>query len=203
PAVLAIALLATLSMTLGNVMALREDDVVRLLAWSTVAQAGWVVMPLVSISALGVGASATYLLTYVIASLVAFGVVAVTLRERSDGRSLRAYDGLWHRSPWRAGALVLALTSLARLAPGIIRLVGTVVALRPVIAEGWVWLAVIAAVNAVLGVAVYLRWLRGVITAPDAAGPVAPPAKRTGQRRAAVVALAVAAGLLVVVSVQP
>ena len=55
PALLAIAVLAALSMTLGNLMALRQDDVVRLLAWSTVAQAGWVVMPLVSISALGVG----------------------------------------------------------------------------------------------------------------------------------------------------
>jgi NADH-quinone oxidoreductase subunit N len=210
PALLAIAVLAALSMTLGNLMALRQDDVVRLLAWSTVAQAGWVVMPLVSISALGTGASATYLLTYVIATLVAFGVVAVTLRERRDGRSLTAYDGLWHRSPWRAGALVLALTSLAGLPPGIIGLVGKVVALRPVIAEGWVWLAVIAAVNAVLGVAVYLRWLRGVITAPDpttAAEHEAPgspaPAVSTEKRRVAVAGLVVAAAVLVVVSVQP
>ena len=217
PALLAIAVLAALSMTLGNLMALRQDDVVRLLAWSTVAQAGWVVMPLVSISALGTGASATYLLTYVIATLVAFGVVAVTLRERSDGRSLTAYDGLWHRNPWRAGALVLALTSLAGLPPGIIGLVGKVVALRPVIAEGWVWLAVIAAVNAVLGVAVYLRWLRGVITAPDpssaavaagedgAQGDSSAPtaAVSTEKRRVAVAGLVVAAAVLVVVSVQP
>jgi NADH-quinone oxidoreductase subunit N len=210
PALLAIAVLAALSMTVGNLMALRQDDVVRLLAWSTVAQAGWVVMPLVSISALGVGASATYLLTYVIATLVAFGVVAVTLRERPDGRSLTAYDGLWHRSPWRAGALVLALTSLAGLPPGIIGLVGKVVALRPVIAEGWVWLAVIAAVNAVLGVAVYLRWLRGVITAPDPAtavdheAPGSPaPSRSTEKRRVAVAGLVVSAAVLVVVSVQP
>ena len=166
PAVITIGVLAALSMTLGNLMALRQDDVVRLLAWSTVAQAGWVVLPLVSVSALGIGASATYLLAYVIGTLVAFAVVAVTVREQPDGRDLTAYDGLWHRKPWRAGALVLALTSLAGLPPGIIGLVGKVVALRPVIAEGWVWLAVIAAVNAVIGVAVYLRWLRGVITAP-------------------------------------
>ena len=95
PALLSIAVLATLSMTLGNVMALRQDDVVRLLAWSTVAQAGWVVLPLVSISALGVGASATYVLTYVVATLVAFAVVAVTLRDRpGDGRTIAAYEGL-------------------------------------------------------------------------------------------------------------
>jgi NADH-quinone oxidoreductase subunit N len=207
PAVLAIALLATLSMTLGNVMALRQDDVVRLLAWSTVAQAGWVVLPLVSISALGVGASATYLLTYVVATLVAFAVVAVTLRDRPGrGRSIGDYDGLWQRSPWRAGALVLALTSLAGLPPGVIGLVGKITALRPVVAEGWVWLAVVAAVNAVIGVAVYLRWVRAVITAP--AGATEP--SRGGRslaaprRRPAVVAgLVLASAVLVVVSVQP
>jgi NADH-quinone oxidoreductase subunit N len=207
PAVLAIALLATLSMTLGNVMALRQDDVVRLLAWSTVAQAGWVVLPLVSISALGVGASATYLLTYVVATLVAFAVVAVTLRDRPGrGRSIGDYDGLWQRSPWRAGALVLALTSLAGLPPGVIGLVGKITALRPVVAEGWVWLAVVAAVNAVIGVAVYLRWVRAVITAPAGATGTSRGGRSLAapRRRPAVVAgLVLASAVLVVVSVQP
>ena len=209
PALLSIALLAALSMTLGNVMALRQDDVVRLLAWSTVAQAGWVVLPLVSISSLGVTASATYLLTYAVATLVAFAVVAVTIRERSgDGRKLAGYEGLWRRSPWRAGALLLALTSLAGLPPGIIGLVGKVVALRPVVAEGWLWLAAIAAANAVLGVAVYLRWIRPVVSTPEGeAGPAAGPRParpaRRGGRRVAVAGLAFAAAVLVVVSVQP
>ena len=207
PAVLAIALLATLSMTLGNVMALRQDDVVRLLAWSTVAQAGWVVLPLVSISALGVGASATYLLTNVVATLVAFAVVAVTLRDRPGrGRSIGDYDGLWQRSPWRAGALVLALTSLAGLPPGVIGLVGKITALRPVVAEGWVWLAVVAAVNAVIGVAVYLRWVRAVITAPaGATGPSRGDRSLAAPRRrpAVVAGLVLASTVLVVVSVQP
>jgi len=208
PALLAIAILAALSMTLGNVMALRQADVVRLLAWSTVAQAGWVVLPLVSISALGVTASATYLLTYVVATLVAFAVVAVTLRdEPGRGRQLTAYDGLWRRNPWRAGALALALTSLAGLPPGVIGLVGKITALRPVVAQGWVWLAVIAAVNAVIGVAVYLRWLRGVITVPEGrAAPRQPAAEAlaAARRRPALVAgLVLASAVLVVVSVQP
>lgn len=212
PAVLSIAILAAASMTLGNVMALRQDDVVRLLAWSTVAQAGWVVMPLVSISALGVGASATYLLTYVVATLVAFAVVAVTLRDQpGDGRRLTAYEGLWQRSPWRAGALALALTSLAGLPPGVIGLVGKITALRPVMAQGWVWLAVIAAANAVIGVAVYLRWFRAVITAPTGAAPATgvptrdPAAALAAARRrpGLVLGLVLASAVLVVVSVQP
>jgi NADH-quinone oxidoreductase subunit N len=216
PAVLSIAVLSALSMTLGNVMALRQDDVVRLLAWSTVAQAGWVVLPLVSISALGVGASATYLLTYVVATLVAFAVVAIMVRDRpGHGRSIGDYEGLWQRRPWRAGALALALTSLAGLPPGVIGLVGKITALRPVVAEGWVWLAGIAAVNAVIGVAVYLRWLRAVITAPAEAAATAPAdAAATARahvsggalarRRPVMVAgLVLASAVLVVVSVQP
>ena len=76
PVLSAVAGLAVLSMTLGNVMALRQDNVVRLLAWSTVAQAGWVVLPLAAVSTAAVRASAGYLLAYLVATLLAFAVVA-------------------------------------------------------------------------------------------------------------------------------
>jgi NADH-quinone oxidoreductase subunit N len=178
-ALVVIAVVAVASMTLGNIMALRQDNVVLLLAWSTVAQAGWVVLPLVSLSTGGDRASATYLLTYIVATLVAFAVVGITVRELpAEGRTLAAYTGLWQRSPWRAGALALALTSLAGLPPGVIGLVGKVVALRPVVSEGWVWLALLAAANAVLGVAVYTRWLRPVITSGSVEGAAAPQLPR-------------------------
>jgi NADH-quinone oxidoreductase subunit N len=104
---------------------------------------------------------------------------------------------------------VLALTSLAGLPPGIFGLVGKIAALRPVVAEGWVWLAAVAAANAVLGVAVYLRWIRPVMTEPGApgvavetAGGQAAPAR--GTRRAVMVfGLALSAAVLVAVCVQP
>ena len=76
PALTTIAIVAAASMTLGNIMALRQDSVVRLLAWSTVAQAGWVVMPLAAVSSAAVFASGAYLLAYVLATLLAFAVVA-------------------------------------------------------------------------------------------------------------------------------
>ena len=78
-ALIAVAVLAIASMTLGNLMALRQNDVVRLLAWSTVAQAGWVVVPLLSVSSFGARAAAGYLLTYVVATLVAFTAVMMTV----------------------------------------------------------------------------------------------------------------------------
>ena len=224
-ALVAVAVLAVASMTLGNLMALRQDDVVRLLAWSTVAQAGWVVVPLLSVSAFGSRASAGYLLTYLVATLVAFCAVMITVAtgDRGHGRRLDAYRGLVRTRPWVAAALLLALTSLAGLPPGILGLVGKIVALRPVLAEGWWVVAVLAAVNAVLGVAVYLRWVRVVLQEAPASDPSEPadpadpadPAAQQGSRdRVALrhqarihpshaVALGVGTLVLVLGSVQP
>ena len=203
PVLTAIAMVAAVSMTLGNVMALRQDGVVRLLAWSTVAQAGWVVLPLATVSSAAVFASGAYLLAYVLATLLAFAVVAALVQTRGAARArdLTAYRGLLRDHPALACALGLALLSLAGLPPGILGLVAKVAALRPVVASDLWLLAVIAAVNAVLGVAVYLRWLRAILASPDADAPVAAHAARA--HPATLAAVGVAAAALVVTTVDP
>jgi len=166
PVLTSIAMVAAVSMTLGNIMALRQNGVVRLLAWSTVAQAGWVVLPLAAVSSAAVNASGAYLLAYVIATLLVFAVVAalVQIWGATRARDLTQYRGLMGDHPVLAGALGLALLSLAGLPPGILGLVAKVAALRPVVASELWLLAIVAAVNAVLGVAVYLRWLLVVLS---------------------------------------
>lgn len=207
PALTTIAVVAAASMTLGNIMALRQDSVVRLLAWSTVAQAGWVVMPLAAASSAAVFASGAYLLAYVLATLLAFAVVAALVQTRGAARArdLSGYHGLVHDHPVLAAALGLALLSLAGLPPGVLGLVAKVTALRPVVASDLWLLAVIAAVNAVLGVAVYLRWLRVVMATAepetDKTAPVAAPA--ASAHPATLVAVGLAAVALVVTSVNP
>jgi len=215
PPLAAMAIVAAVSMTLGNIMALRQDGVVRLLAWSTVAQAGWVVLPLAAVSAAAAHASGAYLLAYVLATLLAFAVVAalVQVRGAARARDLTEYRGLLSAHPVLASALGLALLSLAGLPPGVLGLVAKVAALRPVVtSELWV-LAVVAAANAVLGVAVYLRWLLKVISSPDApeqaslpvvpdgAAPVAVPATRA--HPATLVAVGLTAVALVLTSLSP
>ncbi|HVD64390.1 MAG TPA: proton-conducting transporter membrane subunit [Lapillicoccus sp.] len=215
-ALVAVAVLAIASMTLGNLLALRQDDVVRLLAWSTVAQAGWVVVPLLSVSSFGSRAAAAYLLTYVVATLVAFTAVVMTVTAigARRGRDLDAYRSLVRTNPWVGGALLLALTSLAGLPPGILGLIGKVVALRPVLAEGWWVVAVLAAANAVLGVAVYLRWVRILLQPADQATSAAgspggtaraatPTLTRVRAHPSHLVALGVGSAVLVLGSVQP
>jgi NADH-quinone oxidoreductase subunit N len=171
PPLAAIAIVAAVSMTLGNIMALRQNGVVRLLAWSTVAQAGWVILPLAAVSSAAVHASGAYLLAYVLATLLAFAVVAalVQIRGAARAREITEYRGLLGDHPVLASALALALLSLAGLPPGILGLVAKVAALRPVVTSELWFLAVVAAFNAVLGVAVYLRWLLPVITSREGA----------------------------------
>ncbi|AKU17875.1 NADH-quinone oxidoreductase subunit N [Luteipulveratus mongoliensis] len=165
PALTAIGIVAAISMTLGNVMALRENSTLRLLAWSTVAQAGWVILPLATVASDAVRAAAGYLVVYGLATLVAFAVV--TQVAHAEGRDhatrLSSYAGLFRRRPLSAVALALSLLTLAGLPPGVLGLVAKVLALRPVAADGLWWLAVVAAINAMLGVAVYLRWLLSLL----------------------------------------
>jgi NADH-quinone oxidoreductase subunit N len=158
--------LAVVTMTVGNLVALRQTGAVRLLAWSTVAQAGWVVLPLAGAGSDGhaagaaAGASIAYLAAYIAASLLAFAVVAIVSRSAPEGErhQLATYAGLARRRPMLAVGLGLALVALAGLPPGVVGLVAKVLALRPVVADHFWLLAGIAVANVALGIAVYLRW---------------------------------------------
>ncbi len=206
PVLVVIGIIAAVSMTLGNVLALVQDDPVRVLAWSTVAQAGWVILPLSALDEQSASASGAYLLAYVIATLVAFVVVHVItatprLRGAVDqGRTLAAYTGLLRAHPLLGGALGLALLSLAGLPPGVVGLIAKVVALRPVVGAGQWALALVAVLNAVIGVAVYLRWFAVLLRDPEE-GPARPVVRRIP--RPALAALVLSGAALVATSVMP
>ncbi len=153
-----IATLAVLSMTVGNLVALRQDRMVRLLAWSSVAQAGYLLAPLGARepSAVSVAATLGYTFFYVLLELGAFGAV-IGLRGGEDGGYLSDYAGAARRAPWVAGALGLSLVGLAGLPPGLAGLFAKVVVVRALLTTGTGWLAIVVALNAVLGLAYYLR----------------------------------------------
>jgi NADH-quinone oxidoreductase subunit N len=186
-----LGVLAAVTMTVGNLVALRQTRAVRLLAWSTVAQAGWVVLPLAGLlrrttGRLGVGqgdvlgaahdavaASVGYLAAYTAAGLAVFAVVAVFARHHHDGErhTLEDYRGLGRREPVAAAVLAFGLACLAGLPPGIVGVVAKVIALRPVVDAGWWLLAFVAAANIALAVAYYLRWAALLVAAPDGEVP--------------------------------
>ena len=170
----AIAVLAVLSMTVGNLVALRQDRMVRLLAWSSVAQAGYLLAPLAVRVPTNESAAATlaYTFFYVLLELGAFAAV-IALRGGEDGGRIADYSGAARRSPWVAGAMALALVGLAGLPPGLAGLFAKVVVVRALLATGTGWLAVVVALNAVLGLAYYLRAAAALFASAEP-GPRAP-----------------------------
>jgi NADH-quinone oxidoreductase subunit N len=163
-----IAVLAALTMTVGNLLALRQTRTVRLLAWSSVAQAGYVIAPLAGFAAVGSGggdvtdvagplaATLAYAGFYVLVEIGAFAAV-ITLRGAADGGTLAELRGLARRRPWVAAALALALAGLAGLPPGFAGLFAKVVVVRSLVDSDVLWLALVVAANAVLGLAYYVR----------------------------------------------
>jgi NADH-quinone oxidoreductase subunit N len=201
----ALAAFAVLSMTVGNLVALRQRRMVRLLAWSSVAQAGYILAPLGAFAlaagrtdealALAVSATIAYAVFYVMIELAAFGSV-VALRGDADGGAIDDYRGVARRSPLVAAAFALALIGLAGLPPGLAGLFAKVAIVRSLLGGGAEWLAVVVAVNAVIGLAYYLRVAATLYAAPG-------PAERRPVPAATAVVLAAATVLAVVVGFAP
>ncbi|GGN57138.1 NADH-quinone oxidoreductase subunit N [Actinoplanes lobatus] len=169
-----VAVLAVLTMTVGNLVALRQTRMVRLLAWSSMAQAGYILAAL-ALGAPGVPAALAYAVFLMVLELIAFGVVVALRPAAADGGTLDDFRGAARRHPWLGAALVLALAGLAGLPPGLAGLFAKVSVVEALVAEGWIWLAGVVVVNAVIALAYYVR-VGALLYAPGA--PVARPVAR-------------------------
>ncbi|GAA3234457.1 NADH-quinone oxidoreductase subunit N [Actinocorallia longicatena] len=197
-----LAVLAAVTMTAGNVMALRQTQAVRLLAWSSVAQSGYMIAPL----AVGVfhireavAATAGYLAFYAVMNLGAFAIVTGFRARQGAGEAdlLADYRGMARVTPWYGGALAFFLVCLAGLPPGIMGLLAKVLVFKAVLSEPVAWLGVVMAVNTAIGLYYYLRWavrLFGPAPAERYDLPWEPSFK---------VAVALTAGAAVLLSVAP
>jgi len=155
-----LAALATLSLVIGTLVALRQDRTVRLLAWSSVAQAGFILAPLggllMSPSPDLFAASLAYTLFFLALEFGAFsGVVA--LRPNDDGGVLEDLRGVGRAAPWRATMLAFALIGLAGLPPVLSGLFAKITVIRALLDVDSIWLALVVALASVVGLAVYWR----------------------------------------------
>ena len=163
------ATLAVLTMTIGNLVALRQTRMVRLLAWSSVAQAGYILAPL-ALGADGVRAAVSYAVFFVVLEFIAFGVVVALRTPGADGGAILDHRGAGRRSPWLGAALVLALAGLAGLPPGLAGLFAKVTIVEALIDRGWGWLAAVVALNAVIALAYYVRAAANLYASPPRVG---------------------------------
>ncbi|MFG2330616.1 NADH-quinone oxidoreductase subunit N [Streptomyces sp. NPDC048604] len=170
----ALAVLAALTMTVGNVAAARQAadrpwSAVRLLAWSSVAQAGYLLVPIASAAYSSddqIGATVAYALMYAVVNLGAFAVVALVGRTHPQNR-IADYRGLYASRPVTALVLGFFLLNLAGLPPGIIGLFAKVTVFSSAVDAGLGWLAVVMGVNVVIGLYYYLRWTAVLFRAPE------------------------------------
>ncbi|MDQ6892761.1 MAG: NADH-quinone oxidoreductase subunit N [Acidobacteriota bacterium] len=169
-----IAVLAAATMTLGNLAALRQKNLKRLLAYSSIAQAGYVLMAVAQASRVpeAVGSAAYYLAAYLFMNLGAFAVAA-RLERSLETDSLESVRGLGTRDPASALVLTLSLLSLAGIPP-LAGFAGKVLLLEASIAGRMTWLAVVAAANMIVALFYYVSIVAAMFLGKSEAGASKP-----------------------------
>jgi len=177
--VLAVTIGAILSMTIGNLAALRQNEVKRLLAWSSIAHAGYILLTLAVWSEKAAAALVVYMIAYLFMNLAAFFIAGIVIREEGTGE-LSAFRGLGSRSPWLAVSFAIVLFSLTGLPP-FFGFVGKYTVFYAVFDKGYVWLGVIGLLNGALSLYYYAK-IVGWMFLAESAEPA--PAKVFGFRLA-------------------
>jgi NADH-quinone oxidoreductase subunit N len=204
----ALAVLAALSIVIGNVGALGQDSLKRLLGYSGIAQAGYILGGLVVASEAGVNALVFYLAGYAFMNLAAFAVLIAREHETPYGDDIRAVQGLGRERPLLAWPLTISMLGLAGL-PATVGFIGKLYLIEALVEGDYTWLAVFIAVGTMISLAYYLRvvaamWMRpgsetaGATPAIAGASPEADPIDPDAGRRIYLVAPALLAAAGVV-----
>ena len=154
------AVLATASMFVGNLLALAQKNIKRLLAYSSIAQAGYILIGVAAGTPFGASGAVYYLMAYLVTNLAAFGIVTVVGRVVGSDE-ISAYAGLSRRAPGLALALLVALLSLGGIPP-FAGFFGKLLVFGSAIQEGMIWLALVGILNSVIGLYYYLMVLKVV-----------------------------------------
>jgi NADH-quinone oxidoreductase subunit N len=155
-----LALVSAITMTLGNLAAIHQNNLKRLLAYSSIAHAGYLLMGVVALSDLGLRSVVFYLVVYLFMNLGAFAVVTMVVTA-GGSEEIESYRGLGVRAPYVCVAMAIFLFSLIGLPP-FAGFVGKVYLFAAVISQKIYWLAVVAALNTVISLYYYLRIVKAM-----------------------------------------
>jgi len=184
----ALAVLATITILVGNVGALGQSSLKRMLAYSSVAQAGYMLAGVVVSTQLGVRATAFYLAVYVFMNMAAFAAIVARERETTLGDSMQAFAGLGRERPWLAWPMTISMLALAGI-PATAGFTGKFYLIDAAVSGGYTWLGVVIVIGSMISLGYYLpviaaMWMRpapepdtGFATAPPAAEGPAPAAE--------------------------
>ena len=167
-----LVILSVLTMTLGNLVAVWQDNLKRLLAYSSIAHAGYMLMGVVLLSDKGIAAVLIYFIMYLFMNLGAFYVVML-VANKTGSEDINDYRGLGYRSPIIGVSMALFLVSLTGLPPTA-GFVGKFYLFAAVLDAKWIWLAIVGAINTVISLYYYARVLRYIFLREpeDQSGPL-------------------------------
>ncbi len=158
---LLVLILSIITMTLGNIAALRQDDMKRMLAYSSIAHAGYILMGAVVLNSEGIQAILIYLITYLFMNLGAF-LIVIEIYNRTGSFDLKDYRGLWRRSPFLTISMAVFMLSLMGIPP-FAGFFGKLFVFTAAVNRNLAWFAVIGALNSVVAVYYYARVIKTMI----------------------------------------
>ena len=170
-----LASLAVLSIILGNLAAIMQTNIKRMLAYSTISHMGFVLLGLLPGSNFGFGSSMYYVIVYGVMSVASFGMVILLSSRGVEAEHLDDFKGLNQRSPFYAAIMGLVMFSMAGVPP-MVGFFAKLMVLKAVIEAGMLWLAVAAVVFAVIGAFYYLRVVKYMyFDDPEVESPISAP----------------------------
>jgi len=152
-------IMSVMSIAIGSVAAIAQTNIKRMLAYSTIAHIGFLLLGLMSASFNGFTSSMFYILAYVLMSLSGFGMILLLSRKGHEAENIDDLKGLYKRSPWTAFLMLITMFSMAGVPPTI-GFYAKFAVLQSAIQAGFVWVAVFAVLMAVIGAFYYLRVIK-------------------------------------------
>jgi NADH-quinone oxidoreductase subunit N len=171
----ALAALATITILVGNVGALGQSSLKRMLAYSSVAQAGYILAGIVVATQLGAQATVFYLAVYLPMNMAAFAVIVARERETELGDSVAALAGLGRERPWLAWPMTVSMLALAGI-PATAGFIGKFYLIDAAVSGGYTWLGVLIVVGSMLSLGYYLPVVAAIWTPPGEAAGQSPSA---------------------------
>ena len=153
--------IAALSLVVGNLIALAQSNLKRMLAYSTVSHVGFLLMGFAGGGAVGYAAGMFYAISYAVMAAAAFGTIVVLSRQGFEADRIEDFKGLNARSPWMAGLVLCVMASLAGVPP-FLGFWAKLAVLRAAWEGGQIWLVIVGIVFAVIGAFYYLRVIRAM-----------------------------------------
>jgi NADH-quinone oxidoreductase subunit N len=151
-----LAVLAVLSLAIGNIAAIMQSNLKRMLAYSTISHVGFLLLGLVNGQPAGYAAAMFYAISYALTAAVAFGMILLLSRAGFESEEISDFKGLNQRAPWYAFLTALTMFSLAGVPP-LFGFFGKLLVLKAAVDAGQIWLAIVGAVFAIIGIYYYLR----------------------------------------------